>query len=635
MNKGFEYFPEKLYSKPVKISNWSSTKMFGMSKPREVFYSCGNGNWLDPSTWETVSGRTGKLPTYLDDVYIKHTVTLNSVNGTTVSVNNLFVSGYFLFDNQTNRGLEVVGNLQATGTIDLTTTGTTNVLYLNGTNNYINNFIAGTTTTVYYERFGDQNVMNLSYWHLTIATQGTKYLTSNLTIGGNLTVGFGVSGSAAKVIVFELLSYDLTVNGTTSLFGYISKISGGNVTFVGLVTFQNNYYCIDFSLGNPNVECRGGLSLTNQPSFDAQIKTGTGTWSFTTNNQSIALNSGGTSAIQFNGAVSIVGNITLTLASSGANTNQNVLFAGGVNGTTSSSTLANQALLWIPNSTLPMQTGVFDFTTSTKSTLYFYFNGNYTLPYTAYQGLTIGGTGTKTAMGNTTLTSNLFVGGNNGNLELSTYNLTVTGTSTFNTGYLSKSGAGSIIFIGQAIFTGTPKILDLSGGNPTIEFRGGWSTANQTSTTMNFGTGAMSFTTNNQTLSDSGVSTLVISNNITISGAITVTYSGGTGSITISGTLNGNNASSTFDNRVTVAYQNATQPMATGKLYCNQAANTWLYNLNGAQDITTPGDPTPGYKNLTLSVGGVKKLLGNVSVKGVYTLSVATLNSNGFALTNP
>jgi len=76
--------------------------------------------------------------------------------------------------------------------------------------------------------------------------------------------------------------------------------------------------------------------------------------------------------------------------------------------------------------------------------------------------------------------------------------------------------------------------------------------------------------------------------------------------------------------------------MTTGKLYCNQAVNTFNYNLANGQDITVPSDPTPGYNNLTISGSGAKRLLGNVSVKGIYTVTPpATLNSNGFSLTNP
>lgn len=76
--------------------------------------------------------------------------------------------------------------------------------------------------------------------------------------------------------------------------------------------------------------------------------------------------------------------------------------------------------------------------------------------------------------------------------------------------------------------------------------------------------------------------------------------------------------------------------MSTGKLYCNQAANTFVYGLGGNQDITVPSDSTPGYQNLILQGSGAKRLLGNVSVKDTYALtSQATLNTNRFALANP
>jgi hypothetical protein len=109
-----------------------------------------------------------------------------------------------------------------------------------------------------------------------------------------------------------------------------------------------------------------------------------------------------------------------------------------------------------------------------------------------------------------------------------------------------------------------------------------------------------------------------------------------TGGIQTTGTINGADGTAIFDNRSVCNYQNATAPMVTGKLYCNQATNTFIYGFGGNQDITVPSDPTPGYQNLTLNGSGIKRLFGNVSVKSVYTLtSPATLNSNGFGLTNP
>jgi hypothetical protein len=145
------------------------------------------------------------------------------------------------------------------------------------------------------------------------------------------------------------------------------------------------------------------------------------------------------------------------------------------------------------------------------------------------------------------------------------------------------------------------------------------------------GSSVWKFTTNNQNiLLNVGIPTLFGTGGVLISGAITVTNSGSQGFV-LTGAINGDNALSTFDNRGVIQYKSPTAPMLTGVLQTNAAINTWLYNLNGAQDVK---DGT--YRNLTLSIGGAKKLLGNVSVVNTYSLvAPATLNSNGFALTNP
>jgi hypothetical protein len=108
------------------------------------------------------------------------------------------------------------------------------------------------------------------------------------------------------------------------------------------------------------------------------------------------------------------------------------------------------------------------------------------------------------------------------------------------------------------------------------------------------------------------------------------------GGLQTTGIINGADSTAIFDNRSICNYQNAQQPMQTGQLYCNEATNTFIYGLTDNQDITPPSDSTPGYQNLTLNGSGAKRLLGNVSVIGAYLLtSPATLDSNGFSLTNP
>jgi hypothetical protein len=113
--------------------------------------------------------------------------------------------------------------------------------------------------------------------------------------------------------------------------------------------------------------------------------------------------------------------------------------------------------------------------------------------------------------------------------------------------------------------------------------------------------------------------------------------SASTGGIRLAGTLNGASSTAVFDNRSVFSPISTAAPMLTGQLYCNQANNLVMYGKSGAQNIGVPTDAvSPGYYNLTLNGTGAKTLLGNVSVKGVYTLTPpATLNTNGFTLTNP
>jgi hypothetical protein len=307
-----------------------------------------------------------------------------------------------------------------------------------------------------------------------------------------------------------------------------------------------------------------------------------------------------------------------------------------INGDNVSSTLVNQGNLYFNSTSSQMTTGVFTYTSSTN-VLGFIMNGNYTIPYTTFQGLRISGTGIKTLSGNTTVATTLFSSTNSTSdgLELSTYNLTITGATTWQS-LISKSGAGSVTFIGAITGSGNAKI-NFSGGNPTVEIRNGIS-----STVSSFidgagtGTGQWSFTTNNQNFTLSANAN-TMNCPILISGAIVVTYSGT--AYFQKASINGDNAASTLRMAASsqLNYQSATQPMATGILDTSTNLNTWIYGL-GNQNIK--GGPTTlakqVYRNLTLNGGGTKTLLGYVSVQNTYTLtSPAVLNLNGFTLTNP
>ncbi|WP_295792878.1 hypothetical protein [Mucilaginibacter sp.] len=579
-----------------------STSPFYLFLTRKVntWYSVKDGNWTDPNVW--ISNAQGKRnitsPRAGDNVFINHQVTVN----VTTAVNNLFIAGTLKFDPNGNI-LTVTGDLQATGTIDQSA-GNNNAIVVKGFNNFITTFIPGAASAIEYNSgLMTQSIMPLTYCNLQISggTAVTKYLTSNLTIGGNFYCGS----------VLDTKNFNLSVDGFTTTGPLISSgnsgiiISSGNILFNGAIIDGGGKSLS--VIGTASVEMRGGC-------FGAGFDLAHCDVNFTATQ---TLNDG------FN---FVCHNITMAGSVVVTNMSDSVVTVKGVmNGTVSSSTFNNNGQLIFNDPTLPMATGVFNHRNMPNSTVGYIFNGNYTLPYTLYENLQLGGTGIKNTSENTTINFNLFLGTT---LELGNYDLTISGTTSGgNSAFITKSGAGNLLFAGKVDIGG---ITFLS--SPTVEFRNGW----QTFGDFIFATATINYTTNNQTIAN-GFSVTTFNCVSVIANGITVSCDSRFGNAFLfNSVLDGSNSTSTFNNIGTVNYKNAQQPMQTGRLYCNQSINTFTYGALGDQDITVPSDATPGYKNLILNGSGVKRLLGNISVKGTYTLvSPATLNSNGFALTNP
>lgn len=612
---------------------------------KNVWYSIADGNWTDSTTWMSNSlalnangiynypGQNIPVPVFPqvgDDVYINHTVTFNLLAGTNITVNNIYVSGTLKGSPIINT-ITVLGNVQCTGSVDLTSSPLTVNLY--GVNNYIVNFTSGTGSTINYNRNGDQPVMNLSYRNLGLYVAGIKNLPSTMTITGN----FGISGT----VTCDLTTYDLTVNGTTTLSGLsggLFKTSAGNVLFIGTLSVGGSLSrCqVDFTGGEPSVECRGGYLVGQNTSqtFYNIIGGTSNTWTFTTNNQSASILAGYCNARFYN--VTIAAGKTLTILGG------LMEITGEIVGASSASTLAwsvgGDGILGINTITQPMTTGIM--TTSTGGVVHYMYNGNRNIYDYTYYSLYISGTGIKSAVNNVVVNQNLVLF--NGTFELLTFDLTVTGVVNPNGGLLSKSGAGSVLFISSINFAngngGGITGFDFTGGNPTVELRGGISLTQNGATPIKTGTGLWSFTTNNQSIAELGSTafTRIFDCPIIISGPITLTLSGDHYPV-FNGVVNGNNAASTLDNRVTgtgtgyVSYKNATQPMVTGVLQCNAAANTWKYNGDVSQDIK-------GGNYKTVEFGGTatpnnKVLQGNVVTTGYTTTGNAIIVTGIYSIT--
>lgn len=585
------------------------------------FYEFGGNPLIFTTNNQTISGNTQFVPN--TDILISGGITLTN---TISSGTGLTMSGKIYSDNAssklTNQALITlttqfaIENLASGGLYDFTTTA--NTIAISG--NY------SATIPSYFTTFHN----------LTISGTGTKTLSTNTTINNNL---INQTGN------FELSTYNLTVNGTTSpQSGYIKKSGAGNILFIGkVVKAGNTNLCLDFSGGNPNVECRNGIDYSTFGSVGSVFKSGTGTWSFTTNNQTIIDNSINlTSPQNFDGPIVIANDIVLTFEYVSININNTI------NGSNANSKIINKNALTqigtinFTTTSAIMTTGTADFTTYNNAVG---FTGNYTTTIPTnldFYSLNISGTGTKSFGKNMTILGNLT---NSGFLDFATYNVTINGQAIPRGGMLYKTGAGSVTFIGQVVTTigNSALYIDFSGGNPSVEVRNGILISNFINAFGQFksGTGTWSFTTNNQSIvnnSSTGGSPLTFSGNVFIGNGLTLTTQ--LISIAIVGTINGGDATSKLligTGSPITNYQNATQPMATGILDTSTNLNTWIYGLN-AQNIK--GGPTTlakqVYRNLTLNGTGVKTLQGYVSVLNTYTLtSPATLALNGFTLTNP
>jgi hypothetical protein len=571
----------------------TSPPNLSMLRKFNVWYSVKDGNFNDPNIWISNGKKKHNYPQAGDDVYIDHVVTFNIQNP---FVRNLYISGNAILGNGLGGPgtLSISGNLQVSGTFDLSNI-TDWLINLNGVNNYINTFIPGTHNTIYYSRLGDQDIMNLAYCNLSIGGLGHKNLFGSYIISGVTTISDSVT---------------------------VVKKTNDKLTFGGLLSSSNSVNSTFDNTINADIEFQGGIGVDQR---GLTLNLGTGNIYFN-GNQTISI--GGGSPFQCYNTCLIKGSSVVTI---GLDISQGSPFVvnGSINGETSSSTLNIDGGLFQTTLEEPMNIGIYNYNHSSNSYIGYVFNGNYTLPYTNYQHLSIKGTGIKTLSNDTIVNKNLTIF--SGNLELSSYNLTVTGTTHLSNATVNKNSSSGYTLFADTFSCDSGCFITFN--NPcVIEFRNSLLFDVGGHAPLTFASGVLlKFTTNNQFIDSGHGSNQRWDCDILISGAITLTNQNwGFG---ITGTINGDTALSIFNNTVLFSYKNALQPMQTGVLVSNSASskNTFMYELAGNQDITSGT-----YYNLTIQGSGTKKLLGNVSVLNNYTItSPATLNLNGYILANP
>lgn len=419
----------------------------------------------------------------------------------------------------------------------------------------------------------------------TFTTTGTSTIGGAYTFGGAFTVSSGTTSFGAYAIV---------VTGATSVTGTLNDSSGtGAKTFTGLITV-NSGGTFDMSAYAVATTIAGGITNNSTNAF----KTGTGTTTF-----SLSQSFSGSGAITIGG--------TTTVSASAVITNNNtvaVTFTGLVTGNTScgittglnSDTIFNGTGSNLSTGTLTPYNGV--------NTIEYNYAGSQTLKANTtnnYYNLILGGSGTKTwVSGITALSGSLTM---NGTTTATTMVAALAITGNIN---LNQTSTGSLT---MAAYTLSCNNLSIVGG--TLTTAGAAFTVNGT-TSITGGALTLTNSTGSKTLTGlvtlNGTGTLSGASSAIIVGA-GITNTAGTVNITGTVTMSTNNGALT-----------ATTAMSITALTFNTAT---AFTMSGAGGFTVPTltSTSPAVVTNTSAVTVGTSLTGT----GGFTNSTnATLNLN-------
>jgi hypothetical protein len=521
-----------------------------------------------------------------------------------------------------------------------------------------------------YGTFGDSNTGGTS----TLGDAAGDLIdlsggTINGTATGIMTINGTIQPLTANATVGRVTVTVVTPVTINSPYTITFNNATGIKTFQDLVTINSGATWTSTTIiATGNLVFQNGI--TNNGTFTA------GTARFNTRNQII----GGSTAMSFSSTVQISGAFTVT----NQNTNT-VTITGALNGTVAGSTWLNDngSTLNYGSATVPFLTaGVLNAATCTN-TVNYNRNGAQNVKGTTYCNLTLSTTAasTKTLLGatvvsgnfrlnslttinpvaqNFTANGNCYIYGTFGDsnvggtstlgdaagdlIDLSggTINGTATGIMTINGTIQPLTSNATIgrftVTVVTPVTINSPYTFTFNNNNgiktfqnlvtinngatwlsTTISTTGNLIFQNGLTNNGSFTAGTATFNTRNQIINGSGA--MSFANTVQISGAFTVT-SQNTNTVTITGTLNGTVAGSTWlnDNGSTLNYGNTAVPFATaGTLNASTCTNTVNYNFNGAQNIfgTT-------YCNLILStvVSSTKTLAApGATVNGDFTVN--------------
>jgi hypothetical protein len=437
------------------------------------------------------------------------------------------------------------------------TQGTGAILYFNNSTMSGTLNASATGNEVHYTGGGNPHVLPITYYNL-IDDKPTGNANCNLggttTVLGNLTVNSG-TGS------FTTQATALTVYGTTDIYGSLNDANtAGTQNFEGLVTIHpgGNWGNSLISSSGPEVS---SFNLQNGIANNGTFLSGSGTYTFGTNNQSIT----GSSAVSIDNLV--VTGIQLTNSNSSS-----VSAAVSLSGTGELIQDTNSVLNIGGTSAVGTLTA-----TASGNTVNYNGAGAQTVQVTPYNNLTLSTSGDKTMTGVTTI---------NGNFSMSGSATATTASAIAVGGNVDLSGTSALT--GGAVLTVTGNITigataTFVGGAFTHNVAGNWTnnggTFTNTGTTINFnGSGA-------QTIGGSASTTF---NNLTINNTSGIAASVDTG---VDGILN-----------LAVANPSSTVGLLD--------MSTYTLTMGGSATTVGPADVTGIVKRTTL-VAGTSYTFGN------------------------
>ena len=497
-----------------------------------------------------------------------------------ITVTNMLIMTAGVFD---------VGTYTLNGTGGITATGgDLQLAKLSTTLPELTGSYSLTGGTITFKGSGIETIRGVSYYHLIVSGTGVKTIGGAVTINGNLTINPGTT--------FASGTSSITVIGNTIIGGThtVSSTSGTR-------TFGN---IIVNSTGTWNTTVGESFTMSGNIENNGTFTSNSGTYTLSGTEKTIS----GSSAMTITNA-SITGSYTNNItAATGLNITNTLSGAGSLTQGTGGSKLFIGGTCTI--TTLNAS--------SALNTVTYNSNAAQTIKSTSYHHLSVNGASVKTMAENTAVAGDL-IASSGATFSPSTYNISVTGTTSVFGTLTIPSASGTKTFNGDVIINTGGTWNNLAGRNITI------SGNIHNNGTFTSGSGIYNLTGAGKTISgSSGLSldsvniTGSYTNNITSAAGLSVPkYLSGTGSL-IQGT-----GSSLF----------IQETFSINTLDAAGSINTIIYNGTGVQTI-----PAFNYYHLTSSSTGTRILVstGTIGVAGTftpgtnsYTIAGSTINFNG------